>query len=178
MLVRIAMVALLGACGPRARGPLENQAPAHAPPRQTSPEVTAVGDYQWRVAVTCEYAGARRTAAALVFLTAPTAAVPAPFSEIAAADGWLLVAKDHMKAERYPDAIVAARQGLDQLGTDYRAPEVRDDTSALIAEGDASVEQALAFGGATKLVIALESRIYMATVRQGGRVLRDVPLDE
>ncbi|HEU0029167.1 MAG TPA: hypothetical protein VFQ53_00955 [Kofleriaceae bacterium] len=180
--MRFAVLVLIVVACVRSEHPtlLHNEVPAHpvARPVQSRPAVTTVNEFELRVAVTCEYAGVRRTAATLVFLTPPTASTPAPFAEIAAADAWLLVSKDLMKAQQYREAAAVARQGLEKLGPEYRAPTVRDDTLADIAKGERLIAQGDALGGAWSLIDALRARIYMATVREEGRVLRDVPLDE
>ena len=133
--------------------------------------VTARSSTEWNVGVT-RTQGARSATATVVVLTAPTKLAPAPHAEVAAAAAWLSLAHSAFEAGVFSDAVAAARQGITELGREYRPKLAKDDTSIRMAMADESLKNGDDKAGATGLIAVLDARIYLYLARYADSVHR------
>ncbi len=115
---------------------------------------------EWAVTVTRSL-GERSATAEVVTIASPTSSEPAPHHAVASAAAWLAVARQSMEARAFTDAITAARNGIADLGVDYKVRKIKDDTELHIGEADDEIAKGQHEQAASELVTVLDTRVAL-----------------
>lgn len=84
-----------------------------------------------------------------------------PHAGLAGARAWLSLGQARMAAGSFAEAMAAARAGLDELGTDYAAPGVKDDTRLKLDAAEERREEGRLDAAARVMLRVLEARIEL-----------------
>lgn len=136
-------------------------APSYAQPPQASFVIDPAPERgTWILRAFCQHDGYR--AEGVIYLSSDITPPPdTPHIALAGARAFLLLGQERLQAGDLPRAIGAAKQGIAELGRDYRNPTTVEHTSMRILLAEDEEEKGKLDKAAPRLLDALRARIRM-----------------
>lgn len=136
-----------------------------APTDPNAPWVEAVSPGLWKVSVLCSLGTETRVGSVLVRGDRQPDIYALPHTGLARARGCLVLAKDLQTRKSWDQAAIAARSGLDALGSEYVTPGGDDATRDSLRAAENALRQGDKLTGARELVRTLETRVGLYAER-------------
>jgi hypothetical protein len=121
--------------------------------------IESKGNNQWLVRVTRTCADATMAGEVVVKQSSAPSAADAPHTGLAGSMAYLALGKSKLAAGDAQNAVDCAKKGIDELGNDYAAPTVSDDTGMKLLAAQDRIETNHIADGATVMLRMLETRI-------------------
>jgi hypothetical protein len=113
---------------------------------------------EWAVEVKRELEGHSAVGQVVVRAASAPAPAQAPHVKLAGARAWLKLGQERLAEHQAQAAVACARKGLEELGSDYAAPDAGDDTVLKLAAAEELLKAGRADNAASTMLRTLDGR--------------------